>query len=139
MTIVLENLDVWNIEDGDVFDFQIQAGTGSELHYTADRTDSGTSYIVKTGGEVIINANITLTSITCTYDDATIVDNTTGAAYYIDTIGAGGAWVVSNVELPSVDYDAYIISSIGYNLSIAQTLDYESVVIQTIDSNLNLR
>jgi len=94
MTLVLEDEDVWNIEDGDVFDYQINVGTGSELHYTADRTDSGSGYLM-TGGTVKIDAGVVLTSDSCNFNESPINDNTTGALYYVDEIGALGSWTVT--------------------------------------------
>jgi len=84
------------LDDGTLVDLRISATqvvtiNGGEFQYGVTRTEYLYSYI-KTGGTVVINTGVILTSRTCSYDGAVIENNTTGPAYYVDTIEIGGAW-----------------------------------------------
>jgi len=130
MTLVLEDEDVWNIEDGDVFDYQINVGTGSELHYTAERTDSSVGYL-KTGGTVKIDAGVVLTSDSCTYNDNPINDNTTGALYYVDEIGLLGEWIVIT------EYTGAKIKVTIKDKNDVETIIYPKIAEISIDENVS--
>ena len=65
------------------------------LIYGANQTDNSLNYLLGAGGHTEIAAGVTLTSNYCSLNSVAIPDNTVGEGYYIETVGAGGAWVVT--------------------------------------------
>jgi len=97
MTIYLENGDELVLE-GCAPDEPIYIVNGSTLGYAGNQHDYDVGYIKDAGGVAEIHAGITLHSTKCYFNGTELEDNTTGAAYYIDTIGAAGAWIVDGWE-----------------------------------------
>ena len=79
----------------------IQVKAGATLIYGANQTDASVAYLKEAGGTVQIAAGVTLASNSCTFNGSAIADDTIGAAYYVDSIGAGGDWVVDG-DIPVV-------------------------------------
>jgi hypothetical protein len=46
-------------------------------------------------GEVTIGDGVVIESINCKFDSLFVKDDTTGAGYYVDSIGSGGDWIVT--------------------------------------------
>lgn len=124
MTIVLDTGDNWNWESNDNLDDGVQVVSGATMHYTANKTDTSDAYLKDSGGVVTIDAGVTLTSYSCTFNGTPIADNTTGAAYYIDTIQSGGSWIVDERDETETEVTNFKIETMRGRTFTTQTMKY---------------
>jgi hypothetical protein len=93
-------------DDGSFLYHRIYLDAG-DLVYNFDRVDT-LRYYYNTTGVATIGSGITLESQGCIFDGGVIQDDSVGSAYWIDSIGSLGDWVVTYDTSVRINYARFM-------------------------------
>ncbi|KYK26674.1 hypothetical protein AYK26_07245 [Euryarchaeota archaeon SM23-78] len=73
----------------------ISVNNSAILSYVYNGTDVGVNYYKQNNGKVYVNNSAVLITNQSYFNNTKIMDNTTGAAYWVDDVETGSSWIVN--------------------------------------------